>query len=105
MIYKKFDIVVVPFPFVDSPLAKPRPAVVLSNERFQERNGHIHLGMITTAQNTAWADDMILTNMEGTGLSVSSVFRPKIFTLPESLIRKKIGVISSKDSACIASFL
>ena len=58
MIYKKFDIIVVPFPFVDSILSKPRPAIVLSNEEFQKRNRHVHLGMITTARNTQWKDDV-----------------------------------------------
>jgi mRNA interferase MazF len=97
MIYKKFDIVVVPFPFVDSPLSKPRPAIVLSSEDFQRRNAHVHLGMITTAHNTKWKDDIFLSDLSTTGLSVTSFFRPKIFTLPESLLRKKIGEVSQKD--------
>ena len=33
-IYERFDVVVVPFPFVDSPTTKPRPALVLSTRAF-----------------------------------------------------------------------
>lgn len=97
MIYKKYDIVVVPFPFVDSPLSKPRPAVVLSDENFQKRNHHIHLGMVTTSKNTHWKDDVFLSEKEKTGLSCDSYFRPKIFTLHEDIIKRKIGEVCEKD--------
>ena len=33
-ICERFDVVVVPFPFVDSPTTKPRPALVLSTRAF-----------------------------------------------------------------------
>ncbi len=105
MICELWDIVVVPFPFVDSAKVKPRPALVLSNEAFNSNNGHTIMSMITTGSNRSWYSDVVITELEKTGLNVSSVVRPKIFTLDNRFIKKKIGHLSSKDVRQIKKFL
>jgi len=52
MIYSRYDVVTVPFPFVDRPKTKKRPAVVLSNMEFNKSN-HTILAMITTKKEPA----------------------------------------------------
>jgi len=49
MISDAGDVVVVPFPFSDLPIAKPRPALVISPAASNERGGTTLLAMITTA--------------------------------------------------------
>ena len=52
MTFKPWDVVVVPFPFVDKKVSKPRPALVLSDIDFNIK-GLVILSMITTAEKTS----------------------------------------------------
>lgn len=52
MIYKPFDIVVVPFPFTGAARSKRRPALILSdNMNFGNKIEHSILAMITSQKN------------------------------------------------------
>lgn len=96
MIYKSFDIVIVPFPFVDSSLTKVRPALVLSNHE-SNKQGSVVLVMITSAQHNKRFNDVLITNLESTNLPSASIIRMKLFTLDLTLVHKKIGVLSERD--------
>jgi mRNA interferase MazF len=96
-ICERFDVVVVPFPFVDAPQAKPRPALVLSTRPFNAANGHTVLAMITRAMATRWPSDRRIIDLAPTGLNVSSVVRWKIFTLDNRIIRRRIGSLGGDD--------
>lgn len=96
------DVVVVPFPFVDRPISKRRPALVLSHERFNAENGHSILAMITTAAQTNWPSDIALSADSDAGLTHRSVVRWKLFTLPNDLILRRIGELSSADRTTVA---
>ena len=98
MICNKWDVVVVPFPFVDSKKIKPRPALVLSNKEFNANNNHAIMAMITTGRNTSWYKDFIIKDLDPTGLKVNSLIRGKICTLDNRLISKKIGKLSTRDT-------
>src|ERR1035438_9897809 len=105
-----FDVVVVPFPFTDSPAAVRRPALVLSRPSFNRhgytvlamitavrrpalvlsrpsfnRHGYTVLAMITDLRNAPWPLD---TEIEpsAAGLKMASVVRMKFFTLDNRLI-------------------
>ena len=98
VIYNKFDIITVPFPFTERDKKKLRPALVISNKEYQEVNKHIVLLMITSAKHSAWKYDIPITFSEMTGLKAASVIRFKIFSVDERIIVKKIGVLSLIDS-------
>ncbi|WP_414675675.1 type II toxin-antitoxin system PemK/MazF family toxin [Methyloceanibacter sp.] len=68
MICEPYSTVVVPFPFIDRALAKPRPALVLSSKNFNEANGHTLLAMITTAARSRWPNDQEISDIEAAGL-------------------------------------
>ena len=53
MICGRYDVVTVPFPFIDRSETKRRPAVVLSSRKFN-RSNHTILTMITTKKEPAW---------------------------------------------------
>jgi mRNA interferase MazF len=99
MICSRYQIVVVPFPFADMNVAKPRPAVVLSSESFNTECTQTILAMITTATHSRWATDIELQTLAGTGLRVSCVVRFKLFTLANTLISRTIGILSEGDAA------
>ncbi len=98
MICNRYQIAVVPFPFVDINIAKPRPALVLSSERFNADSDQTILAMITTAARSQWSSDVALKTLAGTGLRMPCVVRFKLFTLTNELISRTIGSLSSSDA-------
>ena len=105
MIFKAFDVVAVPFPFTDRDAIKRRPALVISNERFNQQHNQLVLAMITTATDNAWLSDVSLTNWQEAGLKVACHFRLKLFTLDQNLVLKTIGHLSSQDVKSVQSVL
>jgi mRNA interferase MazF len=98
VIYKIFDVVVVPFPFTDQNTDKKRPALVLSDHNiFNDPTQNCILAMITSAKNPGWPLDVKIGSLQKAGLSAPSKVRMKMFTLDSRLIIKKIGGLSNKD--------
>jgi mRNA-degrading endonuclease toxin of MazEF toxin-antitoxin module len=105
MICERFDVVVVPFPFVDATRSKPRPALVLSSRVFNRANLHTVLAMITRAAHTRWPSDRPIEDLRPTGLRDSSVVRFKIFTLDNRILQRRIGQLSRDDARGWATVL
>jgi len=106
VIYKSFDVVVVPFPFADRLTHKRRPALVLSDaENFNETSGNCVLAMITSQKNPGWPLDIPINNIQEAGLKSPSKVRMKIFTLDSRLIIRKIGRLSSQDRVAVKNSL
>ena len=92
----QWDIVIVPFPFSNQLGAKRRPALVLSESRFNRR-GQTVLAMITTAGHHPWPGDVDLTDLTAAGLNAPCLVRLKLFTLDRRMILKKIGRMAATD--------
>ena len=106
MIYKPFDVVVVPFPFTGSYRTKRRPALVLSNKTdFNSIIEHSVLSMITSQKNDPWPLDVLIKNKKQSGLTALSVVRMKLFTLDNRFIIKKIGHLSKSDQVVVKQSL
>ena len=96
----KNAIVLVPFPFDDFSASKVRPALCLTSEIGKYKH------IIITLISSKIPDDLINSdivinkntdNWVGTGLTVDSVIRlHKIVTIPKSLIKRKLGTITSR---------
>lgn len=97
MICNHLQVVLVPFPFMERPAAKRRPALVLSKKEFNSDNNHSIMAMITTAKSSQWHSDYKLSNPIRAGLKVDCYVRWKIFTLPNSLIVRLIGELAEED--------
>lgn len=105
MIFKAFDIVAVPFPFTDRDAIKRRPALVISNQRFNQRNNQLVLAMITTVTEDFWPSDVSFADWQEAGLKVACHFRLKLFTLDKNLVLKSIGHLSPKDIKSVQAVL
>jgi mRNA interferase MazF len=99
------DVAVVPFPFTDIAVAKPRPALALSAREANEANGATMFAMITTAQRSRWPSDIPLSDGAAVGLSDASLVRVKVFTLDNRLISRVIGSLSPRDRAAVRKML
>ena len=105
MICEAGDVVLVPFPFVDLPVARRRPAVVVSGRRFNEAQQQSVLAMVTTATASTWMSDTPLTDLASAGLRTSCVVRLKLFTLENRLLERRLGVLGSADGAAVRQAL
>jgi mRNA interferase MazF len=101
MTYEPFDVVVVPFPFSDSPKVKVRKALVLTPKSMNEKNGATTLMMITSRKNSEWMGDIALENWADAGLKKPCFVRFKFFTAGNELIQGKVGSLSVTDKDAV----
>lgn len=104
MTSSKWDTVVVPFPFTERAGSKRRPALVLSDLRFNEE-GHTLLAMITTSRELPWPGDTDIGDLEFAGLSVECFVRLKLFTLDNRLVLRRLGTLAEADRRNTANAL
>jgi len=91
-----WDVVVVPFPFTDSPVSKRRPALVLSTREFNQASGNTLMAQITKAKQSSWPGDVQIQHVEA-GLPEDCIVRMKLFTIDNRLIAKRAGRLSQDD--------
>lgn len=101
MIFNAGDVVVVPFPFTDRAATKRRPALVLSNRRFNDDHQQVVLAMITSTANAGWSSDTPIEDLKATGLSHDSIVRFKLFTLDRALVLRRTGALSDSDREAV----
>ena len=100
VIYNRYDIVKVPFPFTDRQASKNRPAMIISTPKaFNNRIGHSVMAMITSAKQSDWPLDTPIHDLKSAGLPSPSLIRLKLFTLDHRLIISTLGHLSLQDQA------
>ena len=97
MTFDQWDVVLVPFPFMDMPVSKKRPALVISTRTFNDINRHTVFAMITTAKASIWPSDHLLADPEAAGLTKNCFVRWKTFTLPNAIIVRPLGKLAQRD--------
>ncbi len=96
------SIVLVPFPFSDLTSAKKRPALVISNTEFNNKNEDIVCCLITS--NPAARDAIKITSkdMESGFLEFDSRVKPyRLFTVSKNIIYKVLGKLSKEKSQLV----
>ena len=95
---RRWDIVVVPFPFTDQKTTKVRPAVVISTDTLRDRNKKYIVAMITSASNAAHYGDIPISDVAIAGLPAASVVRPsKLTVIEDGDIHKRVGELPTAD--------
>lgn len=91
--YKRGDIILVPFPFTDLSSAKVRPALVLSPLR--EKSLDMIVCFISSQMETANAHSVRIDPKAGNGLKVASLIRfDKLATLDRRIALGVLGRVS-----------
>ena len=103
--YKRYRMIVVPFPFTDSQESKRRPALVVSSEQHQQETGQVTLMMVTSAKHSRWESDHLIQDLNLAGLTAPSYIRLKIFTLDLRLVLKEAGYLGVIDQKQVQSML
>ena len=99
MTYNAGDVLLVQFPFLELDASKKRPVLVLSSQEFHKVNKSFVAAMITTVTHSNWAGDTIIKDLKSAGLKHQCLIRLKLFTLPDLIDVKKIGILSKSDHA------
>lgn len=95
--FKQFEVVVVPFPFIDSESVKLRPALVVSSEVFNSETQMVTCLMITSSSFENWSSDVKIHNLKKAGLKKECKVRFKVFSLQSHLVKDRIGNLDKKD--------
>ena len=100
-IFSRYDVVSVPFPYIDRAALERRPALVVSDPTFESRFGLLWVLMITAAENRSWDRDVPIPDHQESGLPIPSIVRPtKIATVEASRARKR-GRIPAATAALV----
>jgi mRNA interferase MazF len=95
--YKKWDIVLVPFPFTDLKTTKQRPALVISPDKYN-LGGDVIIVFITSQLNVLKkSGDYLIKEWQEARLPKPSMIRMKFATISQSIIIKKLRRLTDKD--------
>jgi mRNA interferase MazF len=97
VIFDRYDVAVVPFPFHEIPVRKRRPCLILSGRDFNQRNRWTVMAMITTARQTNWPSDVMIADLEAAGLMHPCVIRWRLQTMPNESLVRQIGRLEGVD--------
>lgn len=104
-IYKKWELILVPFPFTDLSATKRRPALIVSPDTYNSGKDVVIM-FVTSQINTApRPGDYLLQNWRQAGLPKPSLSRMKFATIDKTVILKKLGEIEEIDKKKIAESL
>lgn len=105
-VYKRGDVILVPFPFSDQTAAKKRPAVIISSDAYNNISDDIVIMAITSqTEKTIRIGECLLADWRDAGLLKPSAVKPAISTIEQSLVLKKLGRLSHYDSISVDTAL
>ena len=90
-----FGVVAVPFPYIERPILKRRPVLIVSAPELARRHGLLWVAMITSADNPSWPDDVAIDDLPGAGLRKPSIVRPAKLATVEAAAVDVIGRASA----------
>jgi len=102
---KKWDIILVPFPFTNLKTTKKRPALVVSPDDYNQ-GMDVVIAFITSKMNLpARIGDYKISQWEKSCLPKPSMLRMKFATLDKNLIIRRIGQLAQKDQQGVSEKL
>ncbi len=99
--FEPFTVCVVPFPYVERPVVKHRPCIVIGGP--VPSIGLSWVLMITSADNKPWPGDVPIEDLARAGLPYPSVIRTAKIATAETTALTAIGVLAAAQQDSIAS--
>jgi mRNA interferase MazF len=104
--YRKWDIVLVRFPFTDLTTAKKRPVLVVSPNAYNQLGQDLVVAFITSRTDiTARYGDHPIQSWKQSGLPKPSLLRMKFATIDGAIIEKKIGRLVAAERKPVLDIL
>lgn len=100
MVFRRGDVVLLPFPYTDLSATKARPAVIVNSDRYYAVNQEILVAYITSQLVRAdpWLDYR-LQDWKVAGLLKPSLVKPRLAAIAPSLVRHTVGSLTPRDLA------
>ena len=96
-LYKKWDIILVPFPFTDLSAAKKRPALIISPNDYNEGLDVVIAFVTSNMKQKYRTGDFEISEWKKASLPKPSIIRMKIATIDKKIIVRRLGTLSEKD--------
>lgn len=97
-VYKRGDIVLVPFPFSDQSATKKRPAAVISSNKYNDASQDIIIMAITSQTGKAVGlGECFIEGWKAAGLIKPSAIKAALSTIEQKLVLKKLGSLTATD--------
>ena len=93
--FSKPEVVLVRYPFSDLTSSKVRPAVVVNAPHSSQ---DLFVVALTSKTSNLLAGEFILTDWKKSGLNVETAVKRGIFTIKETLVRKRVGKLEDADA-------
>ena len=105
MNYKKWEIVLVPFPFTDLTTIKKRPALIISPDEYNKKIDVV-ITFITSKLDLEYRiGDYKIQEWKKSDLPKPSIIQMKFATIDKSIIIKKLGRLSENDVKAFSKLL
>ncbi len=95
MVYKRWDVVKIPFVTAGTP--EYRPALVIVAGDLTRQHGLLWVLMITSTRNKGWPGDVEISDTIGAGLGVPSVIRTAKIMTVEAGAAELIGALQGEQ--------
>lgn len=103
--FRAGDLIKVPFPYTDRAARQRRPAFVAASGELEDRHGLLWVVMVTSVENRAWPDDVLIDDHRAAGLPAASLIRcAKVATI-EARDAEPLGRASDEDIATVLGCL
>lgn len=93
--YSKNEVVLIRYPFSDLTNFKVRPAIIVNAPHISQ---DVFIVPLTSKTKNLLSGEFVLSDWKTAGLNVESAVKRGVYTIKESLIRKKVGIISNTDA-------
>src|SRR5258708_4840551 len=102
--YLRFDVVLVSYPFSDLTATKIRPAVIVNGTHISQ---DLFIIPLTSKTGNLLAGEFVLSAWKMAGLNVETAVKRGIYTVKETLVRKRVGKLRNADAkqidqSCVA---
>ncbi|KAA3606170.1 MAG: type II toxin-antitoxin system PemK/MazF family toxin [Calditrichaeota bacterium] len=95
--YKKWDIILVPFPFTDLSTTKKRPALIISPNSYNDGLDFVIAFITSKIDAKKRLGDYRIKNWQKANLPKPSMLRMKFATIDKRIIVKKLGSLTPSD--------
>ncbi len=93
--YSKPEVVLVRYPFSDLSSSKVRPAIVVNANHISR---DLFVVALTSKTSNLLAGEFVLSEWKLAGLNVETAVKRGIFTIKETLVRKRVGKLEDVDA-------
>ncbi len=93
--YSKPEIILVRYPFSDLTSSKVRPAVIVNAAHVSQ---DLFVVALTSKTSGLLAGEFILADWKAAGLNVETAVKRGIYTIKETLVRKRVGKLKDADA-------